>query len=98
MKQYIIDYKGNDDKHNDLDNEITDVFNALVVDMDPGTLLDEDDQAIVYYTLYGKIELDNATTIALELANRVYNHAVITINTMTDTFPTNIDPFTYNIT
>jgi len=48
--------------------------------------------------LYGKIELDNATTIALELANRAYSHAVITINTITDVFLTNTDLFTYNTT
>ncbi len=66
--------------------------------MDPSTLLDEDDQAIVYYTLYSEIELDNATTIALELANRVCNYAVITINIMIDAFPTNIDLFAYNTT
>ena len=66
--------------------------------MDPGTLLDEDNQATVYYTLYSEIELDNITIIALELANRAYNYAVITINTITDIFPTNIDLFMYNIT
>ena len=93
-----MDYKGDNNEDNDEDNEITDAFNALVVDMDPGTLLDEDDQAIVYYTLYSEIKLDNMTTIALELANRVYNHAVTTINTMIDTFPINTDPFVYNIT
>src|SRR5882757_7365314 len=87
-----------DDKDNDLDNKTTDVFNALVVNIDPSTLLDEDNQAIVYYTLYSEIKLDNATAIALELANRVYSHAVTTINTIIDVFPTNIDPFAYNIT
>ena len=66
--------------------------------MDPSTLLDEDDQAIIYYTLYGKIKLDNATATALELANRVYSHAVITIDTTTDAFLTDIDPFAYNLT
>ena len=66
--------------------------------MDPSTLLNKDDQAIVYYTLYGKIKLDNITAIALELANRAYSHAVITINTIIDTFLTDIDLFTYNIT
>jgi hypothetical protein len=66
--------------------------------MDPNTLLNKDNQAIVYYTLYSKIKLDKATAIALELANRVYSHVVITINTIIDTFPTNIDPFIYNIT
>jgi len=66
--------------------------------MDPSTLLNEDDQTIVYYTLYSKIKLDNTTAIALELANRVYSHVVITINTIIDAFPTNIDPFAYNIT
>ena len=60
--------------------------------------MDEDDQATVYYTLYSEIELDNATTIASELANRACNYAVTTINTMIDTFPTNIDLFAYNIT
>ena len=69
-----------------------------MVNIDPGTLLDEDDQAIVYYTLYSEIKLNNATTIALELANRAYNYIIITINTTTDTFPTNTDPFAYNIT
>jgi hypothetical protein len=38
-----MDYKGDNDEDNNLDNKSTDVFNALVVDMDPGTLLDEDD-------------------------------------------------------
>jgi hypothetical protein len=38
-----MDYKGDNDEDNNLDNKITDIFNALVVDMDPGTLLDEDD-------------------------------------------------------
>jgi len=66
--------------------------------MDSSTLLDEDNQAIVYYTLYGEIELDNVTAIALELANRVYSYAVTTINTITDAFYTKTDPFTYNIT
>jgi len=93
-----MDYKGNDDKDNDEDDEITNVFNALVINIDPNTLLNEDDQAIVYYTLYGEIELDNATAIALELANRAYSHVVITINTIIDVFLTNIDPFAYNTT
>ena len=66
--------------------------------MDPSTLLNKDNQAIVYYTLYGKIKLDNITATALELANRVYSYAVITINTITDAFLTDIDPFIYNIT
>jgi len=66
--------------------------------MDPNTLLNKDNQTTVYYTLYSEIELDNTTTIALELANRAYSHAIITINTITDIFTTNTDPFTYNIT
>jgi hypothetical protein len=81
-----------------LDNKTTNAFNALVVNMDPSTLLDKDNQAIVYYTSYSEIELDNTTAIALELANRVYSHAVITIDTIIDTFHTKIDLFTYNIT
>jgi hypothetical protein len=81
-----------------LDNKTTDAFNALVVNIDPSTLLDEDDQAIVYYTSYGKIKLDNATAIALELANRAYSYIVTTINTITDTFHTKTDLFIYNIT
>jgi hypothetical protein len=48
--------------------------------------------------LYSKIELDNATAIALELANRAYSHAVITIDTIIDAFYTETDLFTYNIT
>ena len=60
--------------------------------------MDEDDQAIAYYTLYSEIEPDNMTTIALKLANRACSHAVITINTTIDVFPTNIDLFVYNIT
>ena len=47
--------------------------------------------------MYSKIKLDNITAIALELANRVYSYIVITINTITDAFPTNIDLFIYNI-
>ena len=98
MKQYIIDYEGDNDEDNNLDDEITDAFNALVVNINPSTLLDEDNQATAYYTLYGEIEPDNTTAIALELANRVYNYVVITINTTIDAFLTNIDPFTYNTT
>jgi len=98
MKQYIIDYKGDDDKDNDEDDEITDAFNALVIDMDPNTLLNEDNQTTVYYTSYGEIELDNATATASELANRAYSHAVTTINTTTDAFTTNTNPFAYNTT
>ena len=93
-----MDYKGNDDKDNDLDDETTNVFNALVVNIDPSTLLNEDKQAIVYYTSYSKIKLDNVTAIALKLANRAYSYIVITINTIIDVFTTNIDPFTYNTT
>jgi len=48
--------------------------------------------------LYSEIELDNATAIALELANRAYSHVVITINTIIDVFTTNTDLFVYNIT
>jgi hypothetical protein len=48
--------------------------------------------------LYSKIKLDNATATALKLVNRVYSHIVIIINTITDAFPTNINPFVYNIT
>jgi hypothetical protein len=66
--------------------------------MDPSTLLDKDNQAIVYYTLYSKIKLDNATAIALELANRAYSYAFITINTIIDAFYTKTDPFIYNTT
>ena len=96
MKQYIINYKGDNDEDNNKNNKITDAFNALVVNIDPSTLLDEDDQATVYYTLYGKIKPDNITATALELANRVYSHAVTTINTITDIFLTNTDLFVYN--
>ena len=66
--------------------------------MDPDTLLNKDNQATAYYILYSEIKPDNITAIALELANRVYSHAVITINTIIDAFPTNIDLFIYNIT
>ena len=66
--------------------------------MDPSTLLNKDNQITAYYTLYSKIELDNVTTIASELANRVYSYVVIAINTTADAFPTNTDMFTYNIT
>ena len=66
--------------------------------MDPNTLLNKDNQTTAYYTLYSKIELDNITTIALELVNKVYSYAVITINIIINAFPTNIDLFIYNIT
>ena len=93
-----MDYEGNNNKNNNLDNKITNAFNTLVVDIDPNTLLDKDDQATAYYTLYGEIELDNITTIALKLANKAYSYAVITINTIIDIFPTNTNLFIYNIT
>ena len=60
--------------------------------------MDENDQAIVYYTLYGKIKLDNATITALKLANKAYSHTVTAINTTIDAFLTNTDLFIYNIT
>jgi len=66
--------------------------------MDPNTLLNEDNQTTVYYTLYGEIKLDNVTTIALELANRAYSYVVTTTNTIIDAFTTDIDPFAYNTT
>ena len=93
-----MDYKGNNNKDNDLNNKITNIFNTLVVNIDFGTLLDKDNQATVYYTLYSKIKLDNATATALKLANKVYSHTVTAINTITDAFFTNTDPFAYNIT
>ena len=93
-----MDYQGDDNKNNNSNNKITNVFNTLVVNMDPNTLLDKDNQATVYYTLYSKIELDNITTTALELTNKVYNYIVTTINTIINAFPTNIDLFVYNIT
>jgi hypothetical protein len=48
--------------------------------------------------LYGEIKLDNVTVIALELANRVYSHVIITIDIITDAFLTDIDLFVYNMT
>ena len=93
-----MDYKGNNNKDNNLNNKITNIFNTLVVDIDPNTLLNKDNQATAYYTLYSKIKPNNAIIIASELANRVYSHAVITINIITDIFLTNIDLFIYNIT
>ena len=98
MKRYIIDYKGDNNEDNNLNNKIINIFNALVINMDPNTLLNKDDQATAYYTLYGEIKLDNITTIALELANRVYSHTVTTINTIIDAFPININLFVYNTT
>ena len=93
-----MNYKGNNNEDNSLNNKIINAFNALVVNMDPNTLLNKDDQAIIYYILYGKIELNNITTIALKLANKVYSYAVITIDIITDTFFTNTDLFIYNTT
>ena len=66
--------------------------------MDPGTLLNKDDQTIAYYTLYGEIELDNITTIALELVNRAYSHVITTIDITIDAFPTITDLFIYSMT
>jgi hypothetical protein len=48
--------------------------------------------------LYSEIELNNITATALELVNRVYSYAVITINTIIDVFPADVDLFVYNIT
>ena len=86
------------DQDNNLNNKITNAFNTLIVNIDPSTLLNKDNQTIAYYTLYSEIELDNITATALKLANRAYSHAVTTINTIIDIFPTNIDLFIYNIT
>jgi len=93
-----MDYKGDNDEDNNKDDKITNIFNALVINMDPNTLLNKDNQTTVYYTSYGEIELDNITAIALKLANRAYSHVVITINTTIDVFTTNTDLFAYNTT
>jgi len=37
-----MDYKGNDNEDNDKDDKITNAFNALVIDIDPNTLLNKD--------------------------------------------------------
>jgi hypothetical protein len=37
-----MDYKGNDDKDNNLNNKITNAFNTLVVNISSNTLLDKD--------------------------------------------------------
>jgi len=37
-----MDYEGNNDKDNNKDNKITDVFNTLVINIDPNTLLNKD--------------------------------------------------------
>ena len=65
-----MDYKGNNNGDNNLNNKIADVFNTLIVNIDFSTLLNKDDQTTAYYTLYGEIELNNAIAIALKLANR----------------------------
>ena len=93
-----MDYKGDDDEDNNENNKTTNTFNTLVVNINPSTLLDKDNQAIIYYTLYSEIKPDNTTTIALKLANRVYSYTVTTINTTIDVFLNNIDLFVYNIT
>jgi hypothetical protein len=48
--------------------------------------------------LYSEIKLDNTTITVLELANRACSYVVITINITIDVFPTNTDPFAYNMT
>ena len=98
MEQYIINYEGNNNGDNSEDNEITNTFNALVVDIDFSALLDKNNQTTVYYTLYSKIKLKNVTATALKLANKAYNHVITTINIITDTFSIDADPFTYNTT
>jgi len=37
-----MDYEGDDDEDNDLNDETTDAFNALVINIDPSTLPNED--------------------------------------------------------
>ena len=37
-----MDYKGNNTKDNSKDNKITTIFNTLVVNIDPNTLLNKD--------------------------------------------------------
>jgi len=93
-----MDYKGNNNEDNNKDDKITNAFNTLVINIDPNTLLNEDNQTTVYYTLYSKIKLDNITAIALKLANRAYSYIVTTINTIIDVFTTNTNLFAYNIT
>jgi len=38
-----MDYKGDNDEDNNEDDKIIDAFNALVINIDPNTLLNEDD-------------------------------------------------------
>ena len=70
----------------------------MVVNIDPSTLLNEDDQTTAYYILYSEIKLNNTTTVALKLANKIYSYIVITINIIIDVFLININLFMYNIT
>jgi hypothetical protein len=37
-----MDYKGDDDENNNLNNKTTNAFNTLVVNIDPSTLLNKD--------------------------------------------------------
>jgi len=37
-----MDYKGDNNKDNNEDNKITNAFNALVINIDPNTLLNKD--------------------------------------------------------
>jgi len=37
-----MDYKGNNNKDNNENDKITNAFNALVINMDPNTLLNKD--------------------------------------------------------
>ena len=96
FKQYLVDYEGDDDDGSE--EEFNDMFNALVVDTDVDNFVSDLNQdTATYFTTYGEIEPNDATSTATILANRACNHAITTIDTADNTSLTAFDddPFVY---
>ncbi|RKF84326.1 hypothetical protein GcM1_115003, partial [Golovinomyces cichoracearum] len=79
-----MDCEGNHkDTSDDLsESELDNLFDSLVVDVVEnfvGTDANEKD-AQIYCTSYGEISIESATSMAIELSNKAFTHALETFN------------------
>jgi hypothetical protein len=95
LDQYIADYEGDDI---DSEEELEEAFQSLTIDIDPGHL-DKDPQDGIdhFFTSFGQIQRNQATSMAADLANKAFSHSVTT-DDITVSLVTDQDPFSYNTT
>lgn len=71
-RQFVTECDGDEDSEADLE----DIFESLVLDIDPcGTSTTGDDTS-AYLTTFGELTPDDATTVSQELANQALTHAL----------------------